>query len=138
MPSNPGLGTGLEMTFGGVFLLIAAVISGEPSSFHLAAVSTDSALGLLWLIGPGAILGFTAYTYALHNLPTTTVATYAYVNPVVAVVLGAGTGDQPLTLGLLAGGAAVILAVAITLVKRRESAAVAEAVTPEEAVAEIA
>jgi drug/metabolite transporter (DMT)-like permease len=136
MPSDPLLSTGLQMFFGGLLLTCAAVGTGEVASFHIAAVTTTSFLGWLWLIGPGAIVGFSAYSYSLQNLPTSTVATYAYVNPVVAVILGAAIGDQPLTVGLLVGGTAVILAVAVTLVKRRER--VPEASVSAEGLAEIA
>jgi drug/metabolite transporter (DMT)-like permease len=119
MPRNPVLATAMEMIFGGILLIIAGTATGEIGSLHFATISTASTLGWLWLIGPGAILGFSAYTFALNTLPTSTVATYAYVNPVVAVSLGAMLGDQLLTGGLLFGGAAVIGAVVVTLSKRR-------------------
>ena len=117
IPPNPVLSTALEMTFGGILLVVAGAATGELSDFHVASVSTTSLIGWLWLIGPGALLGFTAYAYALSTLPTATVAPYAYINPIVAVALGGALGDQPLSFGLLAGGGAVVLAVAVTLVK---------------------
>jgi len=136
MPDNPILGTALEMTFGGAMVLIVGLASGELGSLHFGSITTTSTLGWLWLVGPGSLLGFTAYTYALKTLPTATVATYAYVNPVVAVILGAALGDQPLSLGLLVGGAAVISAVVVTLAARRTP--IQESVAPKDALAEIA
>jgi len=80
---------------------------------------------------PGSLVAFNAYTYALRTLPTSTVATYAYVNPVVAVALGSVLGDQPLTLGLVVGGAAVIAAVVTTLVKRPSQGVETTEISPE-------
>ena len=139
-PASPILATALEMTFGGALLLLVGTATGELGSLHLSTISTQSTLGWLWLIGPGALLGFTAYTYVLQRLPTSTVATYAYINPVVAVVLGSMLGDQPLTIGLLLGGAAVVGAVAVSLVGRRSPVVEDEVDEPVagECVAEIA
>ena len=67
--------------------------------------------------------GYTAYTYIVHNLPASTVATYGYVNPIVAVILGAAVLHEPVTWSVIAGGAAVILSVVVILVgnRRKES-----------------
>ncbi len=135
LPRNPLITTGLEMGIGGALMLLVGLATGELGSLHLAAVTQASVLGWLWLIGPGALLGFSAYTYALKTLPTSTVATYAYINPVVAVVLGTLMGDQSLSLGVLLGGTAVVSAVAVTLIHPRPRRI---EVVPEEAVAEIA
>jgi len=83
-----------------------------------AHVSTQSLLGLLYLIGPGSLLALTCYVIALRRLPTAAVSTYAYVNPVVAVSLGALLlGERP-TLATLLGGAIVVLSVAMLLIRR--------------------
>ena len=119
MPRDALVATGLEMAFGGAALCLVGIASGELSSFHLSEVSSASAFGWVWLVTGGSLVGFTAYSYALRNLPTTTVATYAYVNPVVAVALGCALGDQPLTASLLIGGFAVVAAVAVTLTRPR-------------------
>jgi len=70
---------------------------------------------MLWLIVGGAMIGYTAYAYAVRTLPTATVATYGYVNPIVAVILGAIVLHEPVTWRVLAGGAAVLLSVILIL-----------------------
>jgi drug/metabolite transporter (DMT)-like permease len=92
---------------------------GELSRLDLDAISASSFVGLLWLIGPGAIVGLSAYTFALKSLPTATVATYAYVNPVVAVGLGALLLNEPISMPMLAGGALVLVSVAVIVGARR-------------------
>ena len=84
------LAAAIEMLVGGVVLLAVAAGSGEFSRIHWSAVPATSWIALAYLIGPGSILAFTAYGYALSHLPVTTVSTYAYVNPVVAVLAGDG------------------------------------------------
>ncbi|HEV7179452.1 MAG TPA: EamA family transporter, partial [Candidatus Baltobacteraceae bacterium] len=69
-------------------------------------------------VGPGAIVGYTAYGYAVRTLPTHTTATYAYVNPIVAVILGALMIGEPITANVLVGGSAVILSVIAILLSR--------------------
>ena len=85
----------------------------------LGAISAASLWGLIWLIGPGAIVGLSAYTFALKRLPTATVATYAYVNPLVAVGLGALLLNEPITTPMLTGGALVLASVAVIVGARR-------------------
>ncbi len=121
MPPNPILATGLEMTIGGAVMVLAGMAIGELNGFSLSAVSEPSALGWFWLLIPGSLIGFTAYSYVLRSLPTNIVATYAYINPVVAVAIGSLLGDQPLTFALLIGGTAVVAAVAVTLVNRQQA-----------------
>ena len=70
---------------------------------------------MVWLITAGAMLGYSAYAYAVRTLPTATVATYGYVNPVVAVILGASLLHEPVTWNIVAGGAAVIASVVLIL-----------------------
>lgn len=122
MPRRALVGTGMAMLVGGAALLVAGVVTGELDGFRLEAVSRESVMGLLWLIGPGAILGFSAYTFALHSLPTSTVATYAYVNPAIAVLLGWVLLDETLTARTLAAGALIIAAVALILTTRGRAA----------------
>lgn len=117
MPDNPLVATGMEMAFGGAALCVVGLALGEASGFTLSNVASASAIGWIWLVIPGSLIGFTAYSYALRNLPTATVATYAYINPVVAVALGCILGDQALTGGLIVGGCAVVAAVAATLTR---------------------
>ena len=112
--SNP-IVPALEMFVGGWMLLVAGAIAGEFAHVNLAAIAPQSVAGFWWLVTGGAIIGYTAYGYAVRRLPTSVTATYAYVNPIVAVALGAWLLHEPLTLNELVGGAAVVLAVVAIL-----------------------
>ena len=117
-PASPLTGSAMEMLTGAIVLAGLAAATGELTHFDPAHVSTQSLLGLLYLIGPGSLLALTCYVIALRRLPTAAVSTYAYVNPVVAVSLGAlFLGERP-TLATLLGGAVVIVSVAILLINR--------------------
>jgi len=117
-PASPLVGSGMEMLTGGIVLTGLAAATGELTHIDPAHVSTQSLLGLLYLIGPGSLLALTCYVIALRRLPTAAVSTYAYVNPVVAVSLGALLlGERP-TLATLLGGAIVVLSVAMLLIRR--------------------
>jgi drug/metabolite transporter (DMT)-like permease len=120
-PASPLTGSAMEMLTGAIVLAGLAAATGELTHFDPAHVSTQSLLGLLYLIGPGSLLALTCYVIALRRLPTAAVSTYAYVNPVVAVSLGAlFLGERP-TLATLLGGAVVIASVAILLINRAGS-----------------
>jgi drug/metabolite transporter (DMT)-like permease len=114
-----------EMVAGGILCSIVAVAIGEPAQLHIHAVTGASLWGLLWLITGGAMLGYSAFAYAVRTLPTATVATYGYVNPVVAVILGALVLREPLTWNVLAGGAAVIVSVVLILLGNRRQVSTA-------------
>jgi drug/metabolite transporter (DMT)-like permease len=118
MPENPALGASMQMITAGTVLLAVAGATGET---HLAAVSARSWLAFAYLIGVGSIVGFSAYVVAVRKLPTPTVATYAYVNPVIAVLLGTTLLNERLTPVMLCGGALIVAAV--VLVVRRAPAA---------------
>jgi drug/metabolite transporter (DMT)-like permease len=117
-PTSPLVGSAMEMLTGGVVLTGIAAATGELTRFDPAHVSTESLLGLLYLIGPGSLLALTCYVIALRRLPTSTVSTYAYVNPVVAVSLGALLLSERLTLATLLGGIIVVASVAMLLSRR--------------------
>jgi drug/metabolite transporter (DMT)-like permease len=112
----------LEMTMGGVFSAIVGLALGEATHFKLAAVTAESLWGMIWLITAGAMLGYSAYAYAVRNLPALTVATYAYVNPVVAVILGVLILREPITWNIVAGGAAIVSSVVLILLGSRKTA----------------
>jgi drug/metabolite transporter (DMT)-like permease len=116
-PASPALTSAMQLLIGGVFSLVLAAASGEFGSFRLSAVSDRSWLALAYLIVGGSIVAFSAFVIAVRMLPTATVATYAYVNPVIAVLLGTLILSEPLTLGMLAGG--VFIVGAVVLVVRR-------------------
>ncbi len=122
LPSRPLLGSAMEMLAGGTVLLLAATVRGELAEVDLHAVSGASAAALLYLIGPGSLLALSAYVLALQRLPTSTVSTYAYVNPVVAVLLGAVVLGEVVTGRIVLGAAVVVGAVALTLAVRRRTA----------------
>jgi len=116
-PASPALTSAMQLLIGGFFSLVLAVASGEFGSFRLSAVSDRSWLALAYLIVGGSIVAFSAYVIAVRMLPTATVATYAYVNPVIAVLLGTLILNERVTLGMLAGG--VLIVGAVVLVVRR-------------------
>ncbi len=113
--SSP-LTASLEMIAGGAICIGVGLLSGESSHLNVREISGPSLWGMLWLITGGAMIGYSAYVYVLRTLPTATVATYGYVNPVVAVILGALVLHEPITRNVLVGGAAVIASVVLILV----------------------
>ena len=101
------------MFAGGVLLSIAAAALGEFRNFHPAAVSPAAWLSLLYLIVAGSIIGFTAYVWLIHHESPTKVGTYAYVNPVVAVLLGYFFAGEPLGLRTILGTLLVLISVIV-------------------------
>jgi len=96
LPSSPLLGTGMEMLVGSLGLFAFGSIIGEWGQFHPASISLRSLGGLAYLIVFGSGIGFVAYTWLLRNAPTPLVSTYAYVNPVVALLLGSLVANENL------------------------------------------
>ncbi|MDH6118375.1 drug/metabolite transporter (DMT)-like permease [Kitasatospora sp. GAS204A] len=119
MPANPLVASAYEMLIGGLGCLLVAVARGEELHLHLGAVSTRSWVALVYLIVVGSLVGFTAYAWLLQSAPLGLVATYAYVNPVVAVFLGWLVLAERLTLSELLGGAIVVLAVCVVVSTER-------------------
>jgi drug/metabolite transporter (DMT)-like permease len=115
MPSSPALASGMELLAGGVALLALGAADGEFSSLRLAEVSARSWLALAYLVVVGSIVAFSAYGIAVRALPTATVATYAYVNPVIAVLLGAVILNERLTPAMFGGGALIVGAVVLVV-----------------------
>jgi len=115
LPGNAMLAAAIEMLAGGVVLLAVAAGSGQFSRVHWSSVPASSWIALAYLIGPGSILAFTAYGYALSHLPVTTVSTYAYVNPVVAVLAGIAFLGEQFTVREGLGAALVLISVIVTL-----------------------
>ena len=113
LPPDPLLGTVVQMLGGAAGLVIAAVVSREDPAFGEAELSAW--LGLAYLVVFGSIVAFTAYSWLLQVAPVSQVATYAYVNPVVAVLLGALFVDESIGLPTVVGGAITVLAVAVVV-----------------------
>jgi drug/metabolite transporter (DMT)-like permease len=111
LPAHALLAAGMEMLVGGAVLLAAAGATGEFAHFQLSDVPATSWIAWGYLIGPGSILAFSAYNYALSHLPVSTVSTYAYVNPVVAVLLGALLLGERLTWREGLGAALVVISI---------------------------
>ena len=121
IPASPALASGMQLLSGGIVLTVLSAVTGEFGSLRLAHVSAGSWFALGYLIVMGSIVAFSAYGIAVRALPTATVATYAYVNPVIAVLLGTLILNERLTPAMFGGGALVVGAV--VLVVRRSPAA---------------
>ncbi len=113
MPQNAFVAAGLASLFGGVLLLAGAGVRGEYSGFDLSAVSGASAFGEAYVIVMGSFVGLTSYVWLLRTAPISLVATYAYVNPVIAVLIGSLFLDETLPASILVAGAAIVAAVAM-------------------------
>jgi drug/metabolite transporter (DMT)-like permease len=110
LPKRPLVSAGLASLCGGLLLLVTASIGGEVGD---ADWSTDSVLALAYLVLVGSLVGFTTYVWLLRSAPTSLVATYAYVNPIVAVILGWALLGEEITVQMAVAGAAVIASVAL-------------------------
>jgi drug/metabolite transporter (DMT)-like permease len=130
LPANALLATGMEQLAGGLALAVAGLLIGELGRTDLTAVSVQSLIGLAYLIVFGSLLAFTAYVWLLNHVPVTTVATYAYVNPVVAVALGLVIRGESLTPRTLLAIALIIGAV-VAMVSGRPREAGAAVAAPE-------
>ncbi len=96
LPKSSLMSTGAQMLMGSIGLFIVSLATGELNGWNPAEVSTRSMIGLGYLITIGSIIGFGSYTWLLQNAPISLVATYAYVNPVVAILVGVWLGNETL------------------------------------------
>ena len=115
LPSPPAkvMSSAAQMCVGGILLTIVAASVGEFRDFHPAAVSGKAWLALAYLIVPGSIAAFTAYVWLLHHESPTKVGTYAYVNPIVAVLVGYFLGGEAIGVRTITGTALVLVSVVI-------------------------
>jgi len=111
MPANPLMSTAMEMLAGGVLMMLAGVLTGQTGEVQLAALSIRSLAALAYLIVFGSLVAFSAYVWLLQVSTPARVATYAFVNPVVAVFLGWALAGEPLTPRVLMVAAAIVIAV---------------------------
>jgi drug/metabolite transporter (DMT)-like permease len=118
LPQSGLLTTGMEMLGGGALLLIVGALSGELSRFDIHHVSKVSTIGLLYLITFGSLIGFTSYIWLLDKVSPARLGTYAYVNPVVAVLLGWAIAGEQLSIRTGVAAAIVICAVALITTAR--------------------
>ena len=110
-PKPALLATGIQMLAGGLLLTIVATLTGTAAAFNAAAVAPEAWLGLGYLIGVGSLVGYVTFAWLLGVAPLAHVTTYAYVNPVVAVALGALILGEPLEPRTLAAAAVIVLGV---------------------------
>jgi drug/metabolite transporter (DMT)-like permease len=108
LPKSALMMTGGEMLVGSIPIFLVSLVLGEWKSFDVTRVTSQSWLGLIYLITFGSMIGFVAYIWLLQNAPISLVATYAYVNPLVAVLLGAWLASEPLTPRILAAAGIII------------------------------
>ena len=112
-PSSPFLGVAMQMITGGSVLLGVSAIQGEFMQFHFAQITSVSFGSWLYLTIAGSLIGYTAYIWLLHASTPARVATYAYVNPLIAVLLGCTLGHEIFSHELLVAGALIIVAVVL-------------------------
>jgi drug/metabolite transporter (DMT)-like permease len=118
LPPSKMMSAGAQMLTGGMFLALAAAALGEFHDFHPSTVSPAAWLSLLYLTVAGSIVGFTVYLWLLHHESPTKVATYAYVNPVVAVLLGYLFAGEALGLRTILGTLFVLISVVVITTTR--------------------
>jgi len=132
---SPILASGMQMLAGGSALLLVGTLMGEWTGFEITAVSLNSWLALLYLLVFGSLITFTAYSWLLKNARPAAVATYAYVNPVIAVILGWVIAGESFT-GRMLLGAGVIVGSVVLITSQNSEAIVEEKVVSIEGSAE--
>jgi drug/metabolite transporter (DMT)-like permease len=130
LPGPALLASGIEMTAAGVALVAIAAVTGEWGAFDVAAVSATSWAGIGYLIVMGSIVGYSTFAWLITVAPMSRVSTYAYVNPVVAVLLGWLVLGEPLTMRTVVASAVILVAVAIIVSARSRPAKVAARAGP--------
>ena len=128
LPAAKAMSSGAQMFAGGVLLMLTAALLGEFRGFHVQTVSRGAWLALVYLIVAGSIVGFTAYVWLIHHESPTKVGTYAYVNPVVAVLVGYFLGGEAIGPRTIAGTVLVLVSVVVitTTPKRSREALTCE------------
>jgi drug/metabolite transporter (DMT)-like permease len=119
LPDSPLLATSMEMIAGGVLLLLTAAVAGQFNGFNPAKISSPAALAWAYLVIFGSLVGFTAYIWLLGVTSIAKAGTYAYVNPVVAVLLGWVILHEPVTVRMLLAAGVILLGVALVSVNWR-------------------
>ncbi len=119
LPKDGLTASGLQMVLGGVVLFLMAAATGEAGEFEPRTLTAASLLALAYLTLAGSLLAYSTYAWLLRRAPVSTVATYAYVNPVVAVALGAIVLAEPITPRTLLAGCIIVVAVALIVSGRR-------------------
>ena len=128
LPHLPLVATAVQMLCGGLVLAALAVVTGELSTFSLAAVTGRSWLAFFYLVSVGSVIGYTTYVWLLRVAPLPKIATYAYVNPIVAFVLSAIVLGEELSLRTVLAAVVIVAAVAIIVTARGRTTAAADTV----------
>jgi drug/metabolite transporter (DMT)-like permease len=118
LPAAPLMGTGMEMLVASLGFALLAVLNGEWNRFETAAISSASLIALGYLVIFGGLIGFVAYTWLLRNVATPVVATHAYVNPLIAILLGSLLAQEPLTPRILFSAAVIVGSVVLISLAR--------------------
>ncbi|HKT47585.1 MAG TPA: EamA family transporter [Candidatus Acidoferrales bacterium] len=118
LPESKTVSSGAQMLAGGILLTIGAGLLGEFHNFHAGAISFSVWLALAYLIVAGSIVGYTAYLWLIHHESPTKVGTYAYINPVVAVLIGYFFGGEGLALRTILGTALILVSVIVITTMR--------------------
>jgi len=125
LPSSPLLGAGMQALCGGAVLWMVGLLAGEGAQFHPASVTPRAWLAAAYLVVFGSCVGFSAYLYILKESTAARVATYAFVNPVVALLLGWGFGGEGFSARTLIAGAVILTSVVLVIsVPHRETSQV--------------
>jgi drug/metabolite transporter (DMT)-like permease len=120
-PRNPLVATAMQMICGGGLQVVIGLLLGEPGRVHVEAFTWRSIAAFVYLIVLGSWIGFTCYVWLLRVVSPSKVATYAYVNPIVAVLLGWAILDERLTIGMFGAMALIIAGVILITMNRRPS-----------------
>jgi drug/metabolite transporter (DMT)-like permease len=112
-PASAIVGVGIQMICGGVLLLLVSLATGEPAGFKWNQVTAESAIAWVYLVVVGAIIAFTAYVWLVRVCSPALVGTYAFVNPVVAILLGWAVVGEELNSRTISGAAVIVVAVVI-------------------------
>jgi drug/metabolite transporter (DMT)-like permease len=121
-PKSALLAAGMQMLSGGLLMILVGTIIGEWQSFRISDVSTNSWIALGYLTVFGSLIGFTAYSWLLKNVEPSLASTYAYVNPVIAVILGWAIAGESLTGQMLVGAGIIIGSVVLITSQQKEKA----------------
>ncbi len=118
--SSNVLAAGMQMLAGGLILLAVSAVTGEWQTFDVAAVSAVSWTALAYLTFVGALVAYTAYSWLMQNASPSVVSTYAYVNPVVAVLLGWAIAGEAMTIQMLIGAAVIVVSVMLVTANNKK------------------
>jgi drug/metabolite transporter (DMT)-like permease len=130
LPKDPFITTGMQMLTGSTVLAGASLVSGELGSFRVQAITTESLIAFVYLTAVGSLVAFTSYAWVLRRAPLPLIATYAFVNPVVAVFLGWLVLQERVTPLQVVAGAVIVVGVGLIVAARSRMTSVRPAPAP--------